>query len=58
MDIPQDPFMLFSFLNMKLRDQYADLDELCDDLHINKEELLAKMAANGWEYSKENRKFW
>lgn len=58
MDIPGDPFMLFSFLNMKLRDSYQSLDELCDDLHIDKQELLSKMSANGWEYSEENKKFW
>ena len=41
--VPQDPMMLYSFLNMKLRDQYASLDELCDDLDLPKEEILEKM---------------
>ncbi|MDE6067253.1 MAG: DUF4250 domain-containing protein, partial [Duncaniella sp.] len=25
MELPQDPFMLYSMINMKLRDQYASL---------------------------------
>ncbi len=32
MKLPEDPVMLLSFVNTKLRDQYASLDALCDDL--------------------------
>ena len=32
MTLPEDPMMLFSFINMKLRDNYSSLDELCDDM--------------------------
>ena len=32
MELPEDPMMLFSVINMKLRDCYASLDELCDCL--------------------------
>ncbi len=35
MKLPEDPVMLLSFVNMKLRDQYASLDELCDDLNVS-----------------------
>ena len=58
MDLPQDPMMLFSVVNMKLRDQYASLDELCDDMNVDKEELIKKSATCGFEYSEENNKFW
>ena len=30
--LPKDPVMLLSAVNMKLRDEYASLDALCDDL--------------------------
>ena len=30
--IPQDPVMLLSFINLKLRDYYGSLEQLCDDL--------------------------
>ena len=58
MELPQDPMMLFSVVNMKLRDNYASLDELCDDMHVNKDELIGRLAAAGFEYSEENNKFW
>ena len=58
MDLPQDPMMLFSVINKKLRDQYASLDELCEDMNVDKEELIKKLAAFGFEYSEENNKFW
>ena len=29
MKLPEDPVMLLSFVNTKLRDQYASLDALC-----------------------------
>ena len=34
MNLPDDPMMLFSVINMKLRDCYASLDSLCDDPKI------------------------
>ncbi|MBO1680927.1 DUF4250 domain-containing protein, partial [Bittarella massiliensis (ex Durand et al. 2017)] len=33
-DLPKDPAMLLSIVNMKLRDFYPSLDVLCDDLEI------------------------
>ena len=37
--IPKDPVMLLSFINLKLRDFYDDLDALCDDLDIDRQEI-------------------
>lgn len=54
----QDPMMLMSAVNMKLRDQYASLDELCQGEDIDKETLCQRLAAIGMEYSAENNKFW
>lgn len=58
MDLPQDVMMLFSVINMKLRDQYASLDELCEDMNVDKEALVKKLSEAGFEYSEENNKFW
>ena len=33
--LPQDPMILLSYLNTKLRDFYPTLDALCDDLQID-----------------------
>ncbi|WP_343207849.1 DUF4250 domain-containing protein [Anaerolentibacter hominis] len=57
MYIPKDPIMLLSFTNMKLRDQYSSLDKLCDDLKLNKDELLQKMSAIDYEYIPEMNQF-
>ena len=58
MTLPEDPMILFSVINMKLRDNYSSLDELCDDMHIKKETLVQKLKNVGFEYSQENNKFW
>lgn len=57
-ELPKDPAMLMSFLNMKLRDNYRSLDELCDDLGIDRQELLDRMKKLGMEYLPEQNKFW
>lgn len=58
MELPNDPMILFSFVNTKLRDNYPSLDVLCEDLHLNKETLLKKLAAAGFEYNPSQNKFW
>lgn len=57
-NIPRDPMMLYSFINMKLRDQYSSLEELCFDLDIDKSELLETLQGAGFEYNAELNKFW
>ena len=58
MELPKDPMMLFSVVNMKLRDHYSSLDELCDDMNVNKEMIVGKLQSAGFEYSPEHNKFW
>ena len=48
--IPQDPVILLSFVNTKLRDEYPSLDELCASLGENRAALEAKLAAIGYVY--------
>ena len=55
--LPEDP-MILSFINTKLRDNYASLDELCDDMHISKADLVAKLGSVGFEYNPQQNKFW
>ena len=56
--LPTDPAMLLSYVNMKLRDEYATLDELCAALDADRSELEQRLAAAGFEYSPENNRFW
>ena len=55
--VPQDPVMLLSFLNLKLRDFYGSLDALCEDLDLNREEILEKMRQIDYAYDEENNRF-
>ena len=57
MALPKDPVMLYSFINLKLRDYYSNLDALCEDLDINKEQLLETLKAAGFTYDKEHNCF-
>lgn len=55
--IPKDPVMLLSFVNLKLRDFYSDLDALCEDLDVSKAELEEKLAGIDYRYDRERNQF-
>lgn len=55
--LPNDPVILLSVVNTKLRDNYKNLDLLCDDLQIVKMDLLKKLNSIGYEYIEELNKF-
>lgn len=57
-DIPKDPIMLMSYVNMKLRDDFSNLDELCKVLGIDRKWLENSLAEFGFEYNSEENKFW
>lgn len=38
--LKMDPNILVSMINMKLRDFYSNIDLLCDDFDITKEEII------------------
>ena len=56
--LPNDPMMLFAAVNMLLRDEYKSLDELCDDMNVDRADMEARLKAVGFEYSPEYNKFW
>ena len=58
MELPKDPMVLFSVINMKLRDCYSSLDELCEDMDVSREDIVCQLKAAGFEYSAELNKFW
>lgn len=55
--IPKDPVMLLSFVNLKLRDFYSDLDAMCEDLDIDPKEITDKLAAIDYHYDAERNQF-
>lgn len=56
-NIPNDPIILLSFINTKLRDHYSDLDTLCEDLELKKAELEEKLNGIGFFYRSEKNQF-
>ena len=55
--LPKDPNILFSLLNMKLRDFYPSLSDLCDDMDEDREEIERLMKNAGYIYSSDNNSF-
>lgn len=55
--IPQDPIILLSYINTKLRDSYASLDQLCRDLDVNRAELENKLGAVDYAYDRSKNQF-
>ncbi len=55
--IPKDPVMLLSFVNLKLRDYYENLDALCEDLNVTKEEIEQKLEGIDYRYDAEQNQF-
>ncbi|MBR6389985.1 MAG: DUF4250 domain-containing protein [Lachnospiraceae bacterium] len=54
---PKDPQMLLSVLNMKLRDLYSSLDDLCDDMDADKDEIINIMEKAGYHYDADQNAF-
>lgn len=55
--LPKDPLLLMSVVNTKLRDYYADLDALCDDLNEDRAALEGKLSAIGYRYDPQRNQF-
>lgn len=55
--LPQDPNILLSVVNTRLRDRYSSLDELCDDLDEDKTALVEKLAKAGYSYDATQNRF-
>lgn len=56
-NLPNDPMLCLSVVNTKLRDCYKDLNALCDDLNIEKNDLINKLAVIDYEYDETRNQF-
>ena len=56
-ELPKDPMILYSVLNTKLRDFYGSLDDLCEDMDVDKQVLLDPMARVGFHYDPNRNAF-
>ncbi|MGN0531712.1 MAG: DUF4250 domain-containing protein [Eubacterium sp.] len=57
MALPQDPFILLSVVNTKLRDYYSSLDAMCDDMGEDKQDIISRLRSAGFEYDAESNRF-
>jgi len=55
--LPADENILLSYVNMKLRDEYSSLDDLCYDEDILKSDLEEKLFNIGYVYSADKNAF-
>lgn len=55
--IPEDPAILLSYVNTRLRDEYADLEELSAALGVPTEELDARLRAAGFTYDETQNRY-
>lgn len=55
--LPQDPMILLSYVNTKLRDEYASLSEFCAEEDSDQGALTAKLAEIGFQYDEKQNQF-
>ena len=55
--IPNDPFILLSFVNTKLRDFYKYLSHFCEMEDADITEIKEKLSAIGYVYDSEKNQF-
>ncbi|MBE5946973.1 MAG: DUF4250 domain-containing protein [Lachnospiraceae bacterium] len=55
--LPQDPIMLLSFLNTRMRDEKLTLEELCKQFQVSQTEIEDKLDKVGYTYNNELGKF-
>lgn len=57
MPLPQDPMILLSYVNTKLRDEFPSLRELCFTLGVDEEDLCRRMKQIDYEYDSALNRF-
>lgn len=51
MALPKDPFMLLSYINTQLRDNFSSLSELAASLGEDEEQISKTLAGAGFIYN-------
>lgn len=57
MHIPQDPFLLLSYINTKLRDEYSTLTDLCQSLMLDQNHIEEVLSSIHYVYDKKLNHF-
>lgn len=57
MYLPEDPDILVSVINTRLRDYYDNLEDLCLSEDVDQTWLINKLAASGYSYDEASNCF-
>ncbi|MEE1002248.1 MAG: DUF4250 domain-containing protein [Acutalibacteraceae bacterium] len=57
MSLPNDPFILLSFINTKLRDEFSSLETLCESLNVEKQEIVSSLEKIDYRYNSDKNQF-
>lgn len=55
--LPKDPYILLSYLNTQLRDNYPSLEEFCAANDQSREEIEAALKKAGYVYDLQGNRF-
>lgn len=55
--LPKDPVMLLSAVNLKLRDYYGSVEEMCDDMDEDLSRVTQILAQIDYHYDREKNQF-
>ena len=57
MSIPNDPFMLLSYVNTQLRDFYPSMEEFCKAFDVSKEEIDGILDGIDYQYDPASNRY-
>jgi len=55
--IPQDPVILYSYINTMLRDRYPSLEEFCEANGVEEDDIIRRLRMAGFEYDETINQF-
>lgn len=55
--LPKDPAILLSYINLKLRDYYDDIEDLCKDLNVNREDIESVLKSIDYSYDEKTNQY-
>lgn len=57
MALPKDPFILLSFINTKLRDEFDSLEKFCESENESKKKIENTLKQIGFSYDSDKNTF-
>lgn len=55
--LSMDPYMLISFINTKLRDEFENIEGLCSYYDLKERDIIDKLSAVGYKYDSNTNQF-